>query len=346
MKFTSIVFLFISIILVFGGIFAMSYARNIAGDDVLIDGYSWSEDGQNTTSMPLDEEELMRITLTLSDCDIIIEEGAEESFVELTNFKPNAYLCTTSSKALTVSDDISITDYLSFDGSGVKFSGVWQTLYSAYMSRKLSTEDMRRSLVIHMKNTEELKQINLSLSNCTLSMHDISGNGDIKIDASKSNIELSNVTSAILSLDGKNTEYSLLNINANSFTSELGSGTIDVNGLTSKSIKIDVKEPTITLTKANFTTFNAKIKKGDLKLSTDYDMTNFARQLETKAGSIIIDGVNSGSSFSSDKDTKYPGSITIEIEEGNADVSYGSLVIVPDDSTAEEGENGQNSSNE
>lgn len=334
MKFTSIIFIFISVILVIGGIFTMTYARKLAGDDVLIDGYSWTEDGQNITTMSLENTEIIKIALTLSDCDVVVAGGAEESYVELKNFKPNAYLCTTSGRSLTVSDNISIMDYLSFDGSGMKFAGVWPTLYTEYKTRNLSKEEMRRSIVVHVKDSEELKQINLSLSNCSLSLHDIAGTGDIKISGSDSEIELSNITSTILAIDGKDMEYTLLGIEASRFTSELKSGTVTANGINAKTVDLKTGETKISLLKTNFTDFTAKIEKGDLKLSTDYNMTNFARSFETKNGSIITDGVNIGSSFSSDKETEYPGSIIIEIEEGNADISYGDLLLIVDDGPA------------
>ena len=79
MKFTSIIFIFISVILIFGGIFSMRYARKLAGDDVLIDGYSWNDDGTNVSSIALDEGEIAKIALTLTDCDIEIATSNDKS---------------------------------------------------------------------------------------------------------------------------------------------------------------------------------------------------------------------------------------------------------------------------
>ena len=339
MKFTSIIFIFISVILVFGGIFAMNYARNLAGDDLLIDGYSWTEDGQNQTSLSFDDEEIIKVALTLSDCDIIIEGGSEKSYIELNNFMPNAYICTTSSGALTVSDNVSLLDYLSFDGSGVKFAGVWQTLYSAYKSRS-AKNDVERQVIIHIAKTEDLKQINLELSGCTLNMHDISGNGDIKISGSDTKVELSKISSSVLALEGDEMEYTLLGINTNRFTFESKSGVLTTSEVNAKTISMDAGEVEISLLKTDFTKLTATLKKGNIRIDTNYDMTNFARNIETQSGSIVIDGVNIGSSFATDKEAEYAGSIEIKVEEGSADISFGNLVIIPDTDEPENPEEG------
>jgi len=307
----------------------MNYARTLAGDDVLIDGYSWSEDGTSVSNLPLDESELSKIALTLTDCDIEIATSKDKSYVELINFKPNTYICSTSSKSLTVSDDISITDYLSFDGSGVKFSGVWQTLFSEYNSRKYSSSAVtRKTVVIYLNSTDALKQINLELNNCKLRLHDISGSGDIKINATDSQAELTNISSTVLVLDGADTEYSLLNINTSKLTSALESGDFTANELSVGSMSFEMGELDMSLKLKEFSSLELELVKGNVKLETVYDMTCFARDLETKNGNLIINGTNSGSSFKSNKDTVYPASISAEIKEGDIDITFGNQIIL------------------
>ena len=340
MKFTSVIFIFISIILIFGGVFSMKYARDLAGNDVLIDGYSWSEDGQNTQNLSLKEFELTKISFTLTDCDIEITQTDKDPYVELVNFKPNTYICSTSTKSLNISDDISIADYLSFDGSGVKFSGVWQTLFSEYNSRKYKSENNSRSVVLHLNSIDDLKQINLTLTDCSLKLHDIKGKGDIKITADKSEIELANITSTVLSLSGKKTEYSILNAEAAKFTAELDSGLFTSTSINAKSIELDFAELDATVINPVFTDFKASFEKGSITFDTDYDLTCFGRDLETKNGNLLINGANSGSSFKSDKDTVYPAFIKIDTKEGDIDLKFGDLIIITPPAEGEDPDNG------
>ncbi len=333
MKFTSVIFIFVSIILIFGGAFAMNYARDLAGDDILIDGYSWSKDGSNSVKTAIDESELSQISVTLSNCDVVIAGGEKESYIELINFKPNTYICSASTKSLTVSDDISITDYLSFDGSGVKFAGVWQTLYSEYNARKYGNEEGKRSVVIHLQSYSELKQINLTLNSCKLRLHDVVGKGDIKISAEKSDIELTNIGATVMVLDGTKTDYSVLNLKAEKITSALETGSINATSLEGNKITMELGEVTGAISKAVFRSFDLDLEKGNFTLDTDYDMTCFGRDLETKTGTLTINGADSGSSFKSDKNTEYPASIKAEIKEGDLDLKFGSTILLPAEPT-------------
>ena len=135
MKISSIICIIVSIFLIFVGIFVCSYARKLAPNDEAIDGAKFV-DGQSKSEMNFNDQYVSKISLDLSDCNIVIHGNAESSYVKLINFQPNKYISTVSNKSVNISNNISITDFINFKDSGISFSGVWKTLRSLLLSEK------------------------------------------------------------------------------------------------------------------------------------------------------------------------------------------------------------------
>ena len=340
MKVTSIIFLFISIAFILGGLFLMREGRKQAPDDLAIDGYEWDEDGVNISEISLAEDDINKYSVVLTDCNVEIYSDENASSVKLTNFKPNKYTASVSGKTFTVSDDISITDYISFDGTGVKFAGVWKTLLSEYNSRKFKNTD-KKTLRINIADFSELKQITLNLTKCNLRIHDISGEYDLKITASESNIEMTNLSTSLVVLDGNDSFYSMLNVSTDKFNVTLKKGGLESRTITASSVSVESEEANISLLDAGFRTLNANITEGDITFSSVYDMSSYARNMVTEEGTLYINEVNTGSSFGSDKDTEYPGTIEIKVGKGLINAKFGKAILLPEKTGEDSEESGK-----
>jgi len=343
-KVTSIIFLFVSVALVLGGLFLMRYARNAAPSDTAIDGYAYNEDGSNVSEISFDENEITKYAITLSDCEIEIAGSSGSSYVSLSNFKPNQYKASISGKSLTVSDDISITDYISFDGTGVKFAGIWQTLLSEYHSFRNENND-QKSVTIYIDPDKEINQINLNITNCTLRLHDIKGQCDISITSKESSVELNNIDASMVMLDMTDSDASLLDITSDKLSYTLENGSIEsmkttVNTLTvvSDGLDVDLKD-------TDFRTLSATVATGNFSINTNYDITSYSRAITTNEGILYINGVEIGSSSTTDKDAEYVGSITINSESGNINVTFGTYILLPEvvEEPDDDGEDGEDS---
>ena len=329
MKVTSIIFLFISIAFILGGMFLMREGRKQAPNDLAIDGYEWDEDGVNISEISLAEDEINKYSVILSDCNVEIYSDKEASSVRMTNFKPNKYTASVSGKSFTVSDDISITDYISFDGTGVKFAGVWKTLLSEYNSYKYKNTD-KRTLRINIADYSELKQISLNLTGCNLRIHDITGECDLKITATNSNIEMTNLQTSLVVLDGSESVYSMLNVKTDKFNVTVKKGSLESRAITAGSISLESEEANISLLESGFRTLNANFTEGDLVFETIYDMSSYARKMVSEDGILYINEMNAGSSFSSDEGIEYAGSIEISVGKGLINAKFGKNILLPE----------------
>lgn len=201
MKVTSIIFLILSLVLIASGFFLCSYARDKAPNDAAIDGPS-IEDGQILTEIEYSDQNVSRISLNLENCSVTVHGGAKSSYVKLTNFEPNKYIGSVSNKTLTISNVISIGDYLNLDGSGVSFAGVWRTLRSFV----LGDDDAEKSVDIYISDDEDIKQLTINLINSDIQILDVGQKCDITLTGTDSNIELNTLNFSTMTFECTNTD--------------------------------------------------------------------------------------------------------------------------------------------
>ena len=335
MKVTSVIFLIVAIVLTFGGFFACKYARRIAPNDVAIDGET-IKDGTIFNEIEYSDQNISRIALDLKDCTLTIHGNSKTSYAKLKNFEPNKYIGSVSKKTLTISNNISITDYLNLDGSGAKFAGVWRTLRSIV----LGDGKADREVDLYIANEEEIKQIALTLSNVTLRLIDVSQTCDISVSASKSDIEFNGISPSSIKFEGSSSNISLLSIATPKLTFETKDGSINMRKITGEKMSFDVDKTDINMIETSFETLDLKQTEGDISISTPYSKDNFQRSIvlsngEIKVGTLSDDepvSVGSSDTYKNDTLSSY---INIEIEKGSLTIRYGEEMIPPktEDST-------------
>lgn len=324
MKMSSWIFLVISGLLVISGFFLCNYARNNAPSDAAIDGYTTSEDGQSFAELDYSEQRISNITLDLKDCNVELRGGAKEAKVELIGFKPNSYIGNVTNKTIRVSNQISLLDYFSLDGSGVSFAGVWRTLLSLTSEQ----EETEPQVIVHIPEDQAIKQYNLTFTNCNVSIVNINGQSEINLNATSSTVGMNKISASMLDLTCDDTELNVLSTTADHVTCELGGGNTVLRDLVTRDIIFSGKEGTVNLINADFAELEMKMTQCDLTLETIYNQGSYVRKIEIEDGEIYLGSLLLGNEDESAEDTVAPGKITIKLEEGKVVTKYGDKQLI------------------
>ena len=91
MRPTSMIFLVLSLILIFGGFMTCSIAKSMAAsENISIYDQVFDENGDAIYTYNISEQAINKLALTFSDVDVTVVGGASSSYVELKNFDVNA----------------------------------------------------------------------------------------------------------------------------------------------------------------------------------------------------------------------------------------------------------------
>ncbi len=325
MKLTSIISLIIAVVLVLGGFFLCKYARKNAANDGVIDGYSVDADGNTIVRYPFDGDELTTVSINLSDCRIEMTKGGDSSYVVLENFLTSRYICNVTGKTLTVSNDISLSDYISFDGTGVRFGGVWQTI-RAYLVDKGNSERIVR---INVAADQQLKQINFKGTGSVARIAGFEDGQDVKLTLNDSTVELSQITATNVIVDTKESTVTWIGTTAETFSVKSFGDKYTYNGVKTNSYTAEMqKSDNVYL---NFYAKAVEIETTDIetfKFNVNYLFTDYAARLSTPDGTISVGGIMlEEKTLNTSDGTEHPGSLKIACHKGSIDVNFGSTPI-------------------
>lgn len=310
-----------------GGYFVCSYARSSAPGDYAIDGNTQvNEDGNVVTEALLTGQTFTLVNINVSDCKIVIHGDAETSSVRLVNFSENSYIASSSEKTLTVSTNISLFDYISFDGSGVAFGGVWKTLRSFF------TYDIKgdREIHVYIGKDAEISRINISTGeNTTLSLSNLNKDCDITVNANNSLVDISGINAAALTVSGSASDITLGNTTVANFEYSATDTSFISNNFVSENIAIDTALSNISLLNTDFRTLSATIDSGNFAISTKYDRLSYQRKIEISEGEIVVNGISIGQKDESANTTTelLPGSLSVTVTAGSIDMTFGSEAL-------------------
>lgn len=352
---SSWIFLLISALLIVSGLFLCNYARSLAPNDEAIDGNNTSKDGQLLSELDYSDLNISTVSLALEGCDVEIRGGAKEAKVELIGFRPNTYISSVSNKTLRISNDISLLDYLNFDGSGVTFSGVWQTLLS--FTRE-TDESETLKVVVYIPDDFDIKQYSMSFTDCSVRVLGVGGEEgecDLALYANKSTVEFNQVKASMVDFETEESELSLLNNEFVHFDIKSEGGEMNSDGLKTEDITITGDDGNFTLLGSDFREFDLEMDTCEILLDSVYTQGSYTRDIEVEKGEVYLGDLLLGSEDSSPEDETANGSLMIKLKDGKVTSQYGSLQLAEaatEDTTESDGsaensaENGDNSSEE
>ena len=327
MKLSSWIFLVIAALMIVSGLFLCNYARSKAPSPEAIDGYTTSEDGQSFLELDYSEQRVTTISLNLKDCNVEIRGGSKDAKVELIGFKPNSYIGTVTNKTIKVSNQISIMDYFSLDGSGVSFAGVWRTLLSLTGDQKEETPEV----IVYIPEDQAIKQFNLTFDNCNVNMVNLSGETEYSIVSNKSKIDINTLTASMVDASCDDTEISAITATIDHLTYDMAGGSFVARDLVTEDIVFSGKEGEINLIDVDFADLNLKMNQCDLTLSTVYTQGSYQRAILVEDGEVYLGDLLLGKEDFSPDGEVAPGKLTITLEEGKVVTKYGDRQLILED---------------
>ena len=314
----------ISALLVVSGLFLCNYARSKAPDAAAIDGYTTTEDGQSYTELDYSYQRVNKVTLSLSNCKVELRGGAKDAKVELIGFKPNSFIGSVTGKTIKVSNQLSLLDYFSFDGSGVTFAGVWRTLKSMTGNQS----EGEPTVILHIPDDQDIQQYNFTFTDCTVSIVNLKGESEYSIVSAGSTIEFNSITSSLADLSCDDSEVTLVNATIDHMTYALNGGSLITSKLACEDISFTGSEGEINLMETDFVEFSLKMEECDLTFQSIYNSGSYRRNIKLKKGDIIHNKVSIGNEDVTNSDEVFPGTITIAIDNGKVTANYGSTLLV------------------
>lgn len=341
---SSWIFLLISALLIVSGMFLCNYARSIAPSDEAIDGNITSENGQIISEFDYTDMNISTVSLDLENCQVEVRGGAKEAKVEMIGFRPNTFINSASNKTLRVSNRISLLDYLNFDGSGVSFSGVWQTLLSFTRGEDEADDDPQ--VIVHIPDEFDINQFSFSFTNCSVSVVNVGGECDLVMYALDSNVEFNQVTASIVDFEFENSDLSLLNNSFAHFDLMSDGGSFSSDTLVAEDITISGDEGEYKMLKTDFVDFSLRMDSCEIELESIRTQGSYQRDISIEKGEVYLGDLLIGTEDLSPEGETAPGTLFMTLTEGKVTCRYGSEQLVVDeagDDTENPAEGGDNS---
>lgn len=177
MKATSIIFIIVSVLLIVGGIITCAIAKDIA----VTDGYTLfnDTDGGAYVRQDFKASAVTKIELDVTDAEINIIGGAEESFVEFFNFRDGLYTLAATGNSITLHEIPNLKSLLSFQG-GFSFSGM------RYFLRLGEGATGPKKVNVYIGADSAIKSLIITGDNCTVYADKIGIHADLHITADES----------------------------------------------------------------------------------------------------------------------------------------------------------------
>jgi len=187
MKPTSIVFIVVSVLLIVAGLITCSIAQSSAAqeDIQLFPEYA---DGTSKMVVKFEKADVTKIDIIVNDANVNIIGGAEESYIEVINYKPNFYALTTTSRVLSFNEIPDLKTMMKFWETGFSFTGIRNILNS------LRTDLGQKVINVYLTNDHDINQFNVSIDKGSLMIADIHTNGSFDLSVSSGYIKMDNVT--------------------------------------------------------------------------------------------------------------------------------------------------------
>lgn len=178
MKPTSIIFLIISVILIVGGIITCAVAKDIA----VTDGYVLFNDAEGGGSYVRHDfraADINKIDLVVTDAEINVYGGAEESYIEFFHFRDGLYTLASAGNTITLNEIPDLKSLLSFQG-GFSFSGM------RYFLRFGNTVSGPKKVNVYIGADSAIKVISVTGKNCTVYAEKMGTRADLIVTADES----------------------------------------------------------------------------------------------------------------------------------------------------------------
>lgn len=281
MKLSSIVSLILGAIAIIVGMIICSSAENQA----LASGYNlhqpiYDENGniEKEYSFSIEDDvNVSKVSIELDGANVYVIGGAEKSKIVVRNMFAGTYSCNVSNKVITVTNNIDVSNLLDA-AKDLEFNGIRQ-LFNFDNFKKRQPE-----VYVYLNySSEQIKQLSLEVTNCVVSVQNIEGSLDLRLDAENSTL---------------------------SFT----------DFITDSSIDCELIDSDVSFTNVNF--LKASVKGEKSNFTFDSDLVVLYSISAKTAGTIKANGTEHRDTFKHNENQPDYPSINIELKSGNVVLNY------------------------
>ncbi len=211
MKPTSVIFLIVSILLACVGFLLCMTATSLATEQGIgLFAQIGDEDDNYVATEPINEEELKKIVVKVSNVQVNIIGGAEESKIELVNFMNSSYQIQAGRSTLQISDNSGISGIIDLDNFKINFHGFRDYLH--YIFDYIAGRPQKEQILnVYLTDSADLVNFNITAGNGDITVSHMKADCDYKVILANGVVVFEDVTTdssiQIESTESSNIEF-------------------------------------------------------------------------------------------------------------------------------------------
>jgi hypothetical protein len=194
MKPTSVIFLIVSILLACVGFLLCMTASSLATEQGIgLFSQVGDEDDNYIATETVNEEDLKKIVVKVSNVKVNVIGGAEEAKVELVNFMNNSYQVQAGRSTLQISDNSGISGIIDIDNFKINFHGFRDYLH--YLSDYVAGNPPKEKVInVYLTDEADLVNFNITVGNGDVTVSQMKADCDYKIILESGVVELDEIS--------------------------------------------------------------------------------------------------------------------------------------------------------
>ncbi len=194
MKPTSVIFLIVSILLACVGFLLCITASSLATEQGIgLFTQIGDEDDNYVATQIFTEEDLKKIVVKVSNVNVNVIGGAEESKIELVNFMNNSYNIQAGRSTLQISDNSGITGIIDLENFKINFGGFRDYLHYIFDYIE-GNEKKVQTLNVYLTDEADLVNFNITVDDGDITVSNMQTDCDYKIVLANGVVEIDGVT--------------------------------------------------------------------------------------------------------------------------------------------------------
>jgi hypothetical protein len=194
MKPTSVIFLIVSILLACVGLLLCITASSMATEQGIgLFTQIGDEDDNYVATQIFTEEDLKKIVIKVSNVNVNVIGGAEESKIELVNFMNDSYNIQAGRSTLQISDNSGISGIIDLENFKINFGGFRDYLHYLFDFIE-GNEKKEQILNVYLTDEADLVNLNITVGDGDITLSDMQIDCDYKIVLASGVVDIANIS--------------------------------------------------------------------------------------------------------------------------------------------------------
>ena len=194
MKPTSVIFLIVSILLACVGFLLCITASSMATEQGIgLFTQIGDEDDNYVATQIFTEEDLKKIVIKVSNVNVNVIGGAEESKIELVNFMNDSYNIQAGRSTLQISDNSGISGIIDLENFKINFGGFRDYLHYLFDFIE-GNEKKEQILNVYLTDEADLVNLNITVGDGDITLSDMQIDCDYKIVLASGVVDIANIS--------------------------------------------------------------------------------------------------------------------------------------------------------